>query len=159
MKKYISVIAAILVVAFSACAKKASKTPSITYVKMERTACFGRCPAYMVEIYKNGLIRYTGRQFTEYTGVYESNIGSKEATKLLKKFADNRVDTCREVYDNNIPDAPGLYYGFKINGKDKTIANAPFGPKYLSLLASEIDKHAKPGVGWKKINDLTPNNQ
>jgi len=156
MKKYISVIAAILVVAFSACAKKASKTPSVTYVKMERTACFGRCPAYMVEIYKNGLIRYTGRQFTEYTGVYESNIGSKEATKLLKKFADNRVDTCREVYDNNIPDLPGLYFGFKINGKDKTIANASFGPKYFGTLSNEVDKYAKPGIGWKKVSDLTP---
>ncbi len=157
MKKYISVIAAILIVTISACAKKASKTPSITYVKIERTACFGRCPAYMVEIYKNGLIRYTGRQFTEYTGVYESNIGSKEATKLLKKFADNRVDTCREVYDNNIPDAPGLYYGFKINGVEKNIANASFGPKFLGNLANEIDNHAKPGIGWKKISDLTPN--
>lgn len=156
MKKYISVIAAILVVAFSACAKKATKAPSISYIKMERTACFGRCPAYMVEIYKTGLIRYTGRQFTEYTGVYESNIGSKEATKLLKKFADNRVDTCREVYDNNIPDLPGLYFGFKINGKDITVANASFGPKYFGPLSNEVDKYAKPGVGWKKISDLTP---
>lgn len=156
MKKYISVITAIVLIALTACAqKKSTKASSITYLKMERTACFGRCPAYMVEVYKTGLVRYTGRQFTEYTGVYEYNIGSKKAQSLFKQFAEKRVDTCKEVYDNNIPDLPGLNYGITINGKTKEIMNAPFGPKFLQLLSGEVDKVAKPGVGWKKVADLT----
>ncbi|OSZ78428.1 hypothetical protein CAP35_09300 [Chitinophagaceae bacterium IBVUCB1] len=156
MKKYISVIISVILITLTACAqKKSTKTSAISYLKMERTACFGRCPAYMVEVYKNGLVRYTGRQFTEYTGVYEYNIGSKKAQDLFKQFAEKRVDTCKEYYEAYIADLPGLNYGFTINGKQKEIMNAPFGPKYLQLLSGEVDKVSTPGVGWKKVGDLT----
>lgn len=155
MKKYISVLAAVIIVVLSACAqKKAAKSPAFSYIKMERTACFGRCPSYMVEVYKNGLVRYTGRQFTDNLGVYEYNIGTQKAQNLFKQFTQKRADTCKEFYDNNIPDLPGLHYGFIINGKERKISNAGFGPKYLETLSQEVDKVAKPGIGWKKISDL-----
>ncbi len=160
MNKHIYGIAILLSISFMACAQmNLSGSKTISYMRYERTACFGRCPTYMVEVYKNGIVRYTGRQFTEYTGVYEKNIGSKKAQSILKQYTAKRIDTCREVYDNNIPDLPGLMYGFKIGNKEKTIANAGFGPKYLEALAVDVDKIAKPDKTWKKIKSLPENNQ
>jgi hypothetical protein len=160
MNKYISLIALLIIVSLGACAqKKVSKLTAkgLSYARYERTACFGRCPAYMVEVYTNGLMRYTGRQFTEYTGVYEKNIGTAKAQSILKKYAANKVDTCRDIYDNVLPDVPGLNYVFTINGKEKNISNAGFGPKFLEALAVEVDKVAKPDKTWKKIRDLKLN--
>lgn len=157
MNKYIYVIVASITIAFSACAQKATNsTKTISYLSMERTACFGRCPSYMVEIYKNGLVRYTGRQFTTYLGVYERNIGTTKAKKILNEYAVRKVDTCKDVYENYIADLPGLMYSFVINGKKKEVINAGFGPKYFEMLSQDIDKIAQPGVGWKKVADLTP---
>jgi hypothetical protein len=157
MNKYFSGIVLLIVLAFSACAQKnINGAKTISYMRYERTACFGRCPAYMVEVYKNGTIRYTGRQFTEYTGVYERNIGTKKAQSILKKYATTRVDTCKEMYENNIPDMPGLMYVFTIGGKNKEILNAGFGPRFLETFAGEVDQIAKPGIGWKKIKDIKP---
>ena len=156
MNKYISAITLLMAISFSAYAQKTSNVKSISYLSMQRTACFGRCPTYMVEIYKNGLVRYTGRQFTEYTGVYERNLGSKKVAPLLKEFASYRVDTCKELYENNIPDLPGLIYNFKIDGKETKIYNAGFGPKYLDYLGMQVDKLVKPTKSWKKVRDLKP---
>lgn len=158
MNKYISVIAALLVLSVSGFAKTSmTKAKTISYMSMERTACFGRCPMYKVEIYNTGLVRYTGRQFVDYTGVYEYNIGAAKAKALLKQYADKRVDTCSQFYDSNIADLPGIMYNFKINGKDKEISNAHFGPKFLDNLAIEVDKNVKPDKNWKKVKDINTN--
>lgn len=170
MNKYLSGLAvASLMLVFTACAQqkktatdnktsttaKSSKViAGVSYIKMQRTACFGRCPSYQVEIFRNGIVRYTGRQFTEYTGVYEREIEPKQAQQLMKEFTTYRVDTCKDVYDNMIADLPGLIYDFTISGKEKQIANAHFGPKYLEAMGKKIDAVAKPGIGWKKVGDL-----
>jgi hypothetical protein len=168
MKRYVSAFAvASLALMFTACAQqkkttggtaKTTKTTKaivgVSYISMERTSCFGRCPSYQVEIFRNGIVRYTGRQFTEYTGVYEREIEPKDAQKLMKEFTNYRVDTCKDVYENMIADIPGIIYGFTIDGKEKKIHNAHFGPKYLQVMANKIDAVAKPGIGWRKVGDL-----
>ncbi len=154
MKKYVSVIAVFIALALSACAQKSTTTTkTISYMSMQRTACFGQCPMYMVEIYKNGLVRYTGRKFVKYEGVYERNIGSKKAQSLLKEFSKYRVDTCKDMYESNIADMPGLMFQFTINGKNKEIVNGHFGPQFLEELAGKLDKEKaiQPTSTWKKV--------
>ncbi|MBS1772284.1 MAG: hypothetical protein JST82_05450 [Bacteroidetes bacterium] len=127
-----------------------AKAPVITYVKMDRTACFGHCPTYTVEVYSNGLVRYTGVQFTDVSGTYEKNIGAAKAKQLLAQFSKYRVDTCKNLYESNIADLPGMHFEFKIDGKDKTISNANFGPKFLRELGMKVDAETNPLNGWKK---------
>ena len=59
---------------------------SYDYVQMRRTACFGRCPIYNVELYKNGRLKYTGVRFVKDSGVYEKNIGAAAAEKIFNEF-------------------------------------------------------------------------
>ncbi|MBK7763248.1 MAG: hypothetical protein IPI46_07725 [Bacteroidetes bacterium] len=40
----------------------ANSQNKITYLKMDRTACFGRCPVYTVELMSNGAIYYEGKR-------------------------------------------------------------------------------------------------
>lgn len=133
---------------------KVSKTaPSISYMSMERTACFGKCPTYTVEVYNTGLVRYTSRMFTEYEGVYEKNVGATHAQSLLSQFSQNRIDTCSERYDSYIQDLPGIIYVFKYGKTTKKIMNAEFGPDYLQKLSKQVDELAKVDNTWKKIAD------
>ncbi len=153
MKNILLILLAI--VSLSACAAKKATTkhPSVTYVKMDRTACFGRCPVYSVEVYDNGLVRYNGKQFTEYSGIYEKNLGAAQAKAVLNDFAKYRVDTCKNLYENRITDVPGIYFTITINGKQKEIANAHFGPHFFNKLATEVDSFAKVDASWKKVAD------
>ena len=173
MKKQLTVFTALLlVIAISACAQqkktttttkttssKTTKTkvsksaPVISYMSMDRTACFGKCPSYKLEVYNTGLVRYTSIMFTEYEGVYEKNVGAIKTTALLSHFSKNSVDTCSETYQNSIPDVPGLIYSFKYGSTTKKIFNAHFGPDYLKDMAAKVDEIGKVDGTWKKVAD------
>jgi hypothetical protein len=172
MKKQLSGITALLfVIAISACAQTKSTTkttatttkttktkvaknaPAISYLAMNRTACFGKCPAYKVEVYSDGLVRYSSQMFTEYEGVYEKNVGAAKAQAVLSLYSKNRVDTCQGDYKNIIPDIPGLVYEFKYGKTTKKIYNAHFGPEFLQTNAGKVDEIAKVDNTWKKVAD------
>ena len=162
MTKNFFSLSLLLVIVLTACAqskktssKSASKTaPKTEYVSMERTACFGKCPSYIVEVYKNGLVRYTSRHFTEYEGIYEKNVGTEKTAAVLKKFDEYRVDTCKDEYPQMIADLPGIIYHINYaDKKEKSIYQAHFGPSFLKDLADKIDGISKVDDGWKKVED------
>lgn len=135
---------------------KTTGTPKITSVYMMRTSCFGRCPNYVVIVNSNGRVEYQGRRFTKYTGVYEKMMGTAKTQAILDKFAAYRVDTCKTEYPNLISDVPGIYYKIMVNGKEKIISNAHFGPNFLRQLADVVDEIAQVDASWKQTADTAP---
>lgn len=59
-------------------------TPPRLVLKMERKSCIiGKCPAYKVEFFDNGFVRYEGKSYVDKYGQYETQITDKELTTLL----------------------------------------------------------------------------
>jgi hypothetical protein len=135
----------------------APSTPApreITYLRMERTPCFGRCPNYALEIRSDGMVRYYGYMFTQYSGIYEIGIGERQAAELLKEFASYRPDTCAEVYELPIADLPGLNYTFHYSdSEEKSISNAHFGPEFLKDFSRKLDQTLMVDDSWRVIAD------
>ena len=170
MKKNILGITALLVIVLTACAQQKKNTANNTtagktavstkqakqlnYVGMERTACFGRCPAYLIELYPDGLVRYTSRNFTEYEGIYEKNVGEAKTQEIITDFKNYRVDTCKDKYEAYVQDLPGIIYKFRYGNIEKRIGNAEFGPDFLKTMANKIDKIGLPDNTWKKVGDV-----
>jgi len=145
----------------SCAAQKASNgNADLKYVQMWRTACFGKCPDYKLELYSDGLLRYTGRLFTD-TGIYEKNIGAARAKELLKEFSEKGLDTLKAQYEVRVSDLPGINYIFKYGTTTKEVRNAEYGPYFLRAMANSFDKFVKEEEGaipkmdgtWKKISD------
>jgi len=162
MRKIALGLFTIIAIVITACAAQKKKTSKavVSYVQMWRTSCFGKCPNYKVEIYKDGLVRYTGNLFTD-TGIYEKNIGVGQAQHILDEFTDKRVDTLQKEYRVRISDLPGINYTFKYDGTTKEVRNATFGPLFLRELAAKIDllvkQHPedvpKMDNSWRKVSD------
>ncbi|MBS1783554.1 MAG: hypothetical protein JSS78_10845 [Bacteroidetes bacterium] len=140
MRKTVLGILTMLAIVLTACAAQKKKTtkPQLDYVQMWRTPCFGKCPNYKLEIYRNGLVRYTGIMFTD-TGIYEKNIGEAAAEKVLRSFEKKRVDTLKKDYDVLISDLPGINFIFNYGKTTQNVRNAQFGPLYLRELADQFD--------------------
>ena len=51
-------------------------------ITLTRTACFGTCPVYTLEIYADGTVVYEGRDFVKQKGTARGKI-TKEALKAL----------------------------------------------------------------------------
>lgn len=132
--------------------KKAGEEHGITYIQMRRTACFGRCPEYIIELYKNGLVRYTGIRNIADTGIYEKQFDPESITALIKPFNDFRVDTCKNSYELIIADLPGINYMFKYDTVTKQVRNAHFGPAELKFYAKEIDDAIQVDKSWKQTS-------
>lgn len=161
MKKIFGLLA-VATLLFAACAaqKKSASGTKVSYVQIWRTACFGKCPTYKLEVFENGTVRYSGMQNTD-TGIFEKNIGKEKAGALLAKFSEKRVDTLNTEYKMLVADLPGLVYTFKYDNTVKQVRNAEFGPTFLKELAYELDKFVKDEPGstpkidgtWTKISD------
>lgn len=165
MKKYLAVIILMVGIAFTACAhskksmrKKKAAGKEISVITMSRGACFGRCPVYTLSIIANGLATYEGRNSTEFKGTYQKQLGATAVAEIFKRAGDYRVDTLKGDYVVSISDLPGLDFIFTINGKEKKVHNAGFGPRYLSNFARFIDETVAVDSSWKKTKEPEPQN-
>ncbi|MBI4672163.1 MAG: hypothetical protein HY741_10915 [Chloroflexi bacterium] len=59
-------------------------------ITLERTVCFGACPAYSVTIHGDGRVEYAGKQFVRVTGAQSKKIPQQAVIELLREFY--RVD-------------------------------------------------------------------
>lgn len=161
MRKTILAILAIIC-CFSASAtnkhkktKKKQQLPANTIIaiSMRRTACYGHCPDYSIDINRNGTVTYTGRVAVPDTGTFTKNIGEKKAREVLDMFTEFHVDTCMDLYPNRIPDLPGINYDIKYADKTKKIYCANWGPAFLKKLAAAVDAagNKTDNNGWKKV--------
>lgn len=166
MKNSLLSLLGIVLIALTSCAqKKVSSTsqqvaavpdpvPVITYVRMERTPCFGRCPHYALELRDNGMARYSGYRFTNNQGVYEIGIGTLQAKDLLAKLAAYRPDTCQSDYEILISDIPGVNYQIEYSDQQvKEIRNGHFGPAFLAEFAQSLDDILQVDDSWRIISD------
>lgn len=161
MKKYIVTFTLLIAIVFTACAhqKKARAKRSkpsritVTSIQMTRGACFGRCPSYTVSIESNGNAAYQGRTFAPYEGEYVKTFPAQQVAALFAEFSKYRLDTCQENYKVMLPDLPGMDFTLIIDGKEKTIRNASFGPDFFRALAIKLDSTVKINDTWRKVSN------
>lgn len=111
----------------------------ISYIKMQRTACFGRCPEYTVEVFKNGKVTYFGKKNAKMQGMNTASTSAEGIARLFREIARYKLLSLNGNYKNKITDIPHLNLTFTINGKNKAILNAEGGPAYLAAIGLKID--------------------
>ena len=131
--------------------RQSSNTSAIQSIMIDRTGCFGKCPTYSIKIDNSGIVTYTGKRFVTDSGVYTKNVGATITTEIIHQLHFHKVDTCRNLYENMIPDLPGLVYTIQYKDSTKKIRNAFWGPEYLKQIAVAIDDLGKVHDNtWKK---------
>lgn len=128
--------------------------PVIRSAAMSRTACFGTCPVYTIELFSDGLLKYTGRANVPFTGIYEKRIPAAEVMTLLQELNSYRPDTCQNKYELRIADLPNIYYTITYKDSVKKIANADMGPMFFKEMATEFDRIGKADASWTRTSDL-----
>lgn len=128
--------------------KKKNSANEIESISMRRTGCYGRCPAYIIEIKKDGMATYTAIRFTADSGVFKKNIGVKKVSEIFNQANTSRIDTCKNEYKALATDLPGLIFTIKYTNTTKTIDNANYGPPVLRQLADTMD-----GIAGKKVDE------
>lgn len=55
-----------------------------TLIQIERTTCFGTCPAYELTIHGNGRVVFEGKEFVAHKGTAEGQISREKLNQLLE---------------------------------------------------------------------------
>lgn len=147
MKQYIKLLLLGIVLVFTACKSKSNTTSRALrgdrpfIISLERTPCFGTCPVYTVRIHSDGKIEYSGREFSNPKGDYETFIPLNEVAALRRAIVEANFMNLENEYDNMyISDLPSAITRLIIDGKEvKTVKNRHNPPPQLVKLEVFID--------------------
>ena len=124
-------------------------------IRMERTECYGSCPAYTVTIHGDGRVEYEGKRHVKESGTQEARLDPDTIKMLAKEFSKANFLTLSEDYSGEnctryCTDFPTAVTELKLkqlNHRVKHYYGCGGAPKALFELESAIDKLANT-EGW-----------
>ena len=116
--------------------KKTNPSEIELIISLQRTACFGSCPIYKIEIFSDGSGIYTGTRFVKNIGFTKFSLSEKQLNLILKQAEAIGFTNLKEDYSEHISDLPTTF----IQIKDKKIRNYTGAPKMLKNLENLIDQ-------------------
>lgn len=124
--------------------KKPAADSSTFEITLERTPCFGFCPAYTVRVNQEGSVSFTGQSYTRHDGkTITYKVPSSEASKLWQKVINLDFFQLKNEYvDNRITDIPSFTITVKSGTYMKSVKTYGLEgtvPKFLIDLSRDID--------------------
>ena len=116
--------------------KKSDSSEIELIISLQRTACFGTCPIYKIEIFSDGSGIYTGTRFVENIGITKFSLSETQLNLILTKAEAIGFTNMKEEYSEPISDLSTTF----IQIKDKEIRDYTGAPKTLKNLESLIDQ-------------------
>ena len=114
---------------------------------LKRTPCLGTCPVFKLEVYTDGFVMYSGKNYVELIGEYNGLLNLEQLADVKKLFSNSDFYTFESEYNDGRLDIPATiieYYG--PNGEKKVEARTEI-PKKFRVLASELEKLIKE-IDW-----------
>jgi len=127
----------------------ASEPPAVT---LERTPCFGTCPAYQVGISRSGAVHFVGKHHVTRQGEATAEIPAARVDSLLRELEAAGYFGFADAYVMDSPacgryatDSPTVITSATAAGRTKTIRHdygCDAAPQELSRLERRIDEVA-----------------
>jgi hypothetical protein len=141
----------------------AQRNPDAFAITLERTTCFGACPAYTVTIDANGTVTYEGKRFVRVEGGQSSSIDQSAVAALLETI--NRIgffqlrDEYRYLRAGNgrsttVTDLPTAFVSVTLGNRSKRVEDYLGAPEGLKQLERLIDETAGT-QRWVRIDVAT----
>jgi len=121
-----------------------------TRIKMERTPCFGACPAYSIEFRNTGEVLFAGKKNALFDGTIRGRLPKSEWTKLAAKHKKIPWQKLPGQYKVMTHDVSKVHFKVLVNGKTYSIRNADDGPDYLTQLTNDLQTLMGKKVIWDK---------
>ena len=120
-------------------------------ISLERTACFGSCPSYVLTILADGSVTFEGRQYVKKKGLFKKSIKPSKLAPIFKKIEEIHFWELEDSYRikknpdgsfSMITDMPTQYVTVKTSTKSKRVEDYFGTPAGLGELEQLIDEIA-----------------
>ncbi len=120
------------------------------FFSLERTPCFGKCPAYRINVYRSGLATYKGISHSKFEGDHKGRMSADTLALLLAKAESLGFFAMQDKYDGQVTDLPSTIIRVISKERDKKVVarhKIPAEFKELSAYADELLL----GVSWQPV--------
>jgi hypothetical protein len=137
--------------------------PADLQITLERTTCFGTCPAYAVHVDAEGNVTYTGHDYVRVKGVQHSRIDPANVVSLVRAIDDAEFFTLQTQYrtihnadgtEESVTDLPTTFVTVTLGGQTRRVEDYLGAPKPLRELEQAIDEAANTRQ-WVRIDPAT----
>jgi len=101
------------------------EVPNDLLITLERTACYGTCPAYKLSVKSDGIVSFEGVSNTKVKGKIEEKISIEKVRQLIKEFEIANYFNLNGKFDSKNcyqwTDNPSTLTSIQINGEKKNI--------------------------------------
>jgi hypothetical protein len=134
-------LSALILIALGAIAHAPQRNDQIQ-ITLERTTCFGECPAYRVALSGDGTVDYEGRQFVRVTGRQTWKVSPDAVAALAKEMEAAGYFGLEDRYTEHITDLPTTLTSLRIGARFKRIEDYFGAPEALHRLEKRIEEVA-----------------
>lgn len=153
------VLAVLFVRASFSYADVTAKVPADLRVQMERTECFGTCPAYKLTVSADGTVAFDGDKYVTGIGRHVKTVPPENVARMWDALESARFFQLNGDYScRDMTDMPSAIVTVTADGKTKEIvhyhgcSSAPARELYaLQKLEDTIDRLADV-AGWLKYD-------
>jgi hypothetical protein len=117
--------------------------PQDVIITVERTMCFGFCPAYRLSIYGNGKVVYEGHYYVRVEGTRTAYIPKRKVRELVAEFERIGFYNFDDRYIIGATDLPSVLISIDLEGKSKTIdmyGAEMIAPEEIANLIKQIEE-------------------
>lgn len=115
--------------------------PESAIARIQRTACFGRCPIYILTVYKGGVVIYEAKKWVDKEGTFQAKVDEGKIQELMQRAESiNYFDLENEYDSQKVSDLPSTITSLRNEDQFKTIVNRYQGPEELSEFEKYFDE-------------------
>lgn len=119
-------------------------------ITLQRTPCFGTCPAFVINVYRSGYATYEGHSHVEREGLHSAWIGPDTLQRILKDAEASGFFQFEDRYDRDVTDLPSAILRVVGNGKDKRVVGRVGVPPAYKALFGRVEELLLP-IPWKPV--------
>lgn len=90
-------------------------------ITLSRSGCYGRCPAYKIEIHGDGTVLYDGKVNVAHKGRHTAKISHASLVELVDFFRRANYFSLRDRYVSGITDNPAYETSISFDGVSKSV--------------------------------------
>lgn len=117
------------------------------FFSLKRTPCLGTCPVFTLEVYSDGFVKYTGKNYVELIGDYSGMLSQEQLADVEVLFNNADFYAFNAEYNDGRLDIPATIIEYSSPEGDKKVEARTEIPKNFRLLASELEKLIKE-IDW-----------
>jgi hypothetical protein len=132
-----------------------STVSSGDWVELQRTGCYGTCPAYTVRLYAGGTVHWHGDRFVAVTGNASAQVDAGQAANLIQQLRDHGFESLCGTYSRPITDNATYLTTVSVGGNAFRVSDyAASAPAWLRDFDDRIDAAADTHR-WRHGDPLT----